>query len=429
MDRLMNNHWFMKITALFIALMLYMSINFDNSPPATQPGSSAGFLTPANPSVFPRATTEAATITEVPLRSYFDQENMVVTGVPETVTVTVEGPTSSVTRARQIRDFEVFAELSNLSAGTHRVELAHKNIPADLKVTVDPSIITVTVQEKISRDFPIEVDFINKNQIKDGYTPEQPIIRPNIVRVTGAREIVDSIAMIKARVSLQNRDEAFEEDSRVTVYDADGNILPVDVEPSVVRISVPIAAPSKKVPINITREGQLPEGVSIAGLETDPSEITLYGPKNVLDSLEFYNGIKLDLSKITEDTVMEVEVPLPNGVSRVSPEKLQVKINVDKVEEKVLEDLPVKPVGLADDRDIEFLDPVTEAINLNLMGSPKLLEEIEASDVELFVNVTDLDDGEHDVKVEVTGPQNVNWSLAKDTVKIKISTPEATSDS
>lgn len=31
-----------------------------------------------------------------------------------------------------------------------------------------------------------------------------------------------------------------------------------------------------------------------------------------------------------------------------------------------------------------------------------------------------MDDGEHSVKLEVNGPQNVTWALSKDTVKIKL---------
>ena len=54
-------------------------------------------------------------------------------------------------------------------------------------------------------------------------------------------------------------------------------------------------------------------------------------------------------------------------------------------------------------------------------GSTAAIEKLQPSDVELYVNVADLDDGEHNVKLEVNGPQNMTWSLPRQSIRVKIS--------
>ncbi|MED4454190.1 CdaR family protein [Metabacillus fastidiosus] len=411
MDKFMNNPWVMRIIALLFAILLYLSVNFDSDPlTVKKPGSS----------LIPPPATDTATVTDIPVTTYFDQENLVVTGVPETVNVTLEGPATPLIKARQYKDFKVYADLRNLSIGTHKIELKYKDLPKELEATINPAIISVSIEEKVTKDFSVDVDFLNRNKIKKGYKPEQPIVNPNSVQITASNEIIKSIDHVKATVDLANAEETVKQESRVTIYDKDGNVLPVEVEPSVVDITVPITSPSKTLTFKIAREGKLPEGISISRIESEPNEVTVFGPMDVLDKLEFINGISVDLSKIKDDTVIDVDVPKPPGVKKVTPEKIKLKIKVEKEEKEVFDNKKIKIVGLGEGRTLEFLDPVSKTLSVQVLGASSIVEAIKASDIELYVNVTDLGEGEHDVKVEVNGPQNITSVLPKDEVKVKI---------
>ncbi|MGM0877321.1 MAG: CdaR family protein [Bacillota bacterium] len=411
MDKLMNNHWVMRVIALFLALMLYASVNIESGSPVKQPS------TPLTPS----PTKDKASVTDVPVVTYFDQENLVVTGVPESVNVTLEGTTSALTKARQLKDFEIYADLTNLSIGTHRVNLAYKNLSEDLKARINPSIITVSIEEKVTKDFSVEVDFLNEDKLEEGYTPDQPIVNPNGIRVTASKEVIDQISSVKAVVNLENAKETINKESRITIYDRDGNILPVEVEPSVVDVTVPIISPSKELPFKIVREGELGKGLSISSIEPKPNEITVYGPLDVLEKLEFIDGVKIDLSKIKEDTVLEVDVPIPDGVNKVNPEKLEIEVDVDEQEEKSFTNKSVKAVGLSEGKVLEVIDPESGTLDVKIYGAPNVMKNIKSSDIELYINLSDLSDGEHEVNVEVNGPQNITWSLQQEKVKVKIS--------
>lgn len=413
MDKLMNNHWVMRVIALFLALMLYASVNIETGTQANKSTSPLGSST--------SSSLETAVVTDIPVVTYFDAEDLVVTGVPETVDVTLEGPTGTLLKARQQKDFEVYAELTNLSIGSHRVNLKIKNLSSDLEATISPSAITVSIEEKISKDFPVEVEYINEDKLEEGYTPDQPIVSPNSVRVTASKEIIDRISKVQATINLEAAKETINKESRITIYDSDGNILPVEVEPSVVDLTVPIKSPSKALPFKVVREGELKKGLSILSMETEPKEITVYGPLDMLDSYEFIDGVTVDLSEIEKDTVIEVDVPIPEGIEKVSPETIKIDIDVDEQEEKSFTDKKIEEVGMAEGKVFDFLDPDIGQIDMKIYGAPSVINEITSDDIELYINLSNLSDGDHEVQIQVNSPQNITWSLEQEKVKVRIS--------
>lgn len=410
MDKFINNRWVMKIIALLLAFMLYMSVSIENS--ATQ-------QTESKPSPF-SGSTDVQTVTDVPVETFYDRENLVVSGIPQSVTVTLEGPTASVKPTALQKDFEIIADLSNLGIGTHEVTLEPRNLSDRLSVAIEPAVASVTIHERISEDFPVDVDFINRGQMEEGYQAEQPIVKPNIVKVTGSRELIESIALVKARVDLKGVNESIEQQSRVTVYDREGNTLNVEIDPPVVDVNVPITSPFKSVPLKINRKGSLKENLSITKVEAVPNEVTVYGPKSAIDKLEFIDNIELDLTEITESTTIEVDVPVPDGVKRVVPEKVKINVEVEKEEQKTFTNVPIQQIGLSEGLEIEFIDPETGLMDLTVLGAPSTLEGVNSSDMEMYINVTDLNAGEHEAPLEINGPQNVSWDLPKRNVKFRL---------
>ncbi|MBB5356404.1 YbbR domain-containing protein [Anoxybacillus mongoliensis] len=406
MDKWMNSPWFIRIFSLLLALMIYVSVNIE-----TQSNSMSRNTV---------GQTDVETVTDVPVVAYYDQENLVVSGIPQSVNVMLEGPKSIVTPTKLQRDFEVYVDLSKLSIGQHTVPLKYRNISEKLRVTIDPATITVTIDERVSKDFPVEVDFINKSQIADGYSPEQPIVKPNVVKVTGAKSLIDKVALVKARVDLKGVEETIERESKVTVYDKEGNVLPLDVEPSIVDITVPIKSPSKTVPLKIERKGTLREGLSIVKMEVIPSEVTIFGPKAKIDEIEFLSGIEVDLSDITSDTTLQVDVPVPKGVKVVDPAKVTILIEVEQEKERTFDNVPIEIIGLNDAYKAELIDPVDRNITLTALGAQRVLNAIQLKDIEVYLNVSELGIGEHTVPIEVNGPQNVRWKLPQKEATIRI---------
>ena len=104
MDKLMDSPWFLRFTALFLAIILFFSVKVEEEKSA---GKTAG--------------ESMDVIRDVPVEIYYDNENLVVTGVPETVDMTIEGPKNFVQTTKLLKDFNLSVDLTNLTMGEHTV--------------------------------------------------------------------------------------------------------------------------------------------------------------------------------------------------------------------------------------------------------------------------------------------------------------------
>lgn len=205
-----------------------------------------------------KATSNEQTdvIRDVPVDVYYDNENLIVTGLPETVDVTIEGPMALVLKAKGAKDFSIFADLSNLLLGEHDVKLQYENISEKLKVTLDPATVHVNIEEKVTQEFRVDPE-MNKRLIEEGFILKEMTANPPTVYVTGAKSAIESISYVKATVTgEQGLKESFSQEAAVKVLDRDLNKLDVTIEPEIVKVQVDIAEYSREIPVVLKETGQ-----------------------------------------------------------------------------------------------------------------------------------------------------------------------------
>ncbi|UNT55860.1 CdaR family protein [Lysinibacillus capsici] len=322
MDKMMDSPWVLRIIALFLAFLLFFSVRTE--------------LSPLN-----KATSNEQTdvIRDVPVDVYYDNENLIVTGLPETVDVTIEGPMALVLKAKGAKDFSIFADLSNLLLGEHDVKLQYENISEKLKVTLDPETVHVNIEEKVTQEFRVDPE-MNKRLIEEGFILKEMTANPPTVYVTGAKSAIESISYVKATVTgEQGLKQSFTQEAAVKVLDRDLNKLDVTIEPEIVKVQVDIAEYSREIPVVLKETGQAAEDITINSLTFTPKMIKVYGRKSIIDSLTSI-PITVDLSKITESKTYEFDVKLPDGVTKISDKKIKVKADITKVEQEEQQKTP-----------------------------------------------------------------------------------------
>ncbi|MGG5254655.1 CdaR family protein [Neobacillus sp. SM06] len=404
MDKLMDNPWFIKIIALLLAFLLYSSV------PSTS-NKANDINVPGDQST--------GTITDMPLKAYYDTKNLVITGLPSTVSVTLKGPTSHLQQAKLLKNFEVYADLTKAKVGTQRVKLQIRNLSDKLQATLNPAFVNVSVQEKITKEFKVGTEY-NSNLIQEGYTAGQPVVEPNRVKITGAKDVIDRITYVKATLDTkQPITETFTQDARIRVLDRELNKLDVVVQPETVRVTIPVKNTRKTVPINIVQKGTPPAGVSIDSIDLDTKEATITGSEDVLKDSDHVR-VEVDVSKITDDTTLTLPVIIPNGITKVSPQLVKATVKVKKSGQKTVSSLPIKTEGLSAQYKAEFKDPANQSVNLTVTGSSDSINTVAAADFNVYVNLANMTEGDYNVKIHVDGPPNVNWQLDKQTAQITI---------
>lgn len=315
----MDSKWTLRLTALGLALLLFFTVRSESNPAQS------------NNQIDTQGSFEI--LRDVPLEVFYDDAALIVTGVPETVDVTIQGSSKDVTQATLFKEFTVFADLESLSTGQHQVALQHENLSDNLTVTIEPALVEVTIDEKVSKEFTIEPE-INTRLIGENYSLRSIQVAPNKVLVTGAKKVVESINAVKATAS---PDEVINDDFtqlvNVKVLDRDLNRLNVTTSPEQVRVDVSLEPYSKRVPLVLSEQGELPDGLTLEHISLQQQSAKLYGTKSFIESLAEY-AIDIDLSKIKQSGTQKITIPLKDGVTSVEPTSVTVEIDVSEKEEE-----------------------------------------------------------------------------------------------
>ena len=95
-------------------------------------------------------------------------------------------------------------------------------------------------------------------------------------------------------------------------------------------VTLKVSIPDKTVKVVPVQKGKVPAGIKIKKITVDPEQVTLYGKKAVLDKIDKVN-LDVDVSNVTDDTEVELELPKLDNVKAMSSETVKVKIDVDKL--------------------------------------------------------------------------------------------------
>lgn len=320
MDKLLEKNWFVILVSFIVALMLYAIVGLPKNIGQNADGTSS------------RVTNGEEVFENVPLTTYYDEDHYIVFGLPETVSIVLKGSTTQVFMAKLEKSFEVYADLEDLDVGTHTVFLKHRGLSEELEVSIEPAAISVTIEEKVSQDFAIQIDYINEEDLPSGMSVQEAIVTPTTVSISGSTRQLNEIASVKGVVDLKGAKETFTTKVPLTIYDSNGNeMVDLPITPKIIDVEVPIVEPHKTVPIKINQENDLSEGIRIKTLRSEPEVVTIYGPEEVLSSVEFVE-LSIDLQEISEEETvsLDVDVPLPKGSKSVDPNQVQIVIEMEQ---------------------------------------------------------------------------------------------------
>jgi YbbR domain-containing protein len=428
MDKLIESPWFLRITALTLAMLLFFTVQ------PKEKDSSDGFS----------SGTQADVLHNVPVQVYYDDESLIVTGVPKTVDVTIKGPMAIVLQTKAVSDYTVFVDLRKQTIGEHKVTIQHENFSDKLSVQIDPSTIDISIEERVTRTFKIDPE-INERLLAEDYYVKSMTANPSTVTVTGAKSAVDSISYVKATVTgEQGLKSSFEQEANVKILDRDMNKLDVQVKPEKIKVNVDIGEYTKEVPVVLNQKGTPGKDITIKSLTPITSKMTLFGSKAVLDKMEQLN-VDVDVSKIKNSGIFKVSIDKPEGISRLSDDSIKVQAVVEKNESstneeaikdeeqetdqeetsstigsKEFKNVPVDVRNLDEDYSSNFITPKNGLVTLTVQGDEKELANLDINDFDLYIEAADKHNGNHKLPIQVDGPRNLTWSLSNNIANLRI---------
>ena len=311
MDKIFESYWALRITALILAfaLFFYAKAEMDTNRDTT-------------------VSTETEILYNVPLEVYYDDTNLIVTGLPETVNVMIDGPQKIVLQTKTLQDFKVFVDLTSLMIGEHHVTIRNEGFSDKLEVSIEPKTVNVVIEERVTKEFRVDPE-MNNRLIAEEYVLDKMTADPATVMVTGAKSVIENISYVKATVTGEpGIKSSFEQEANVKVLNAELNRLDVVIQPEKVNVKVEIKEYSRELPITIKQIGEFQEGVSLEDVSVEPSTLTVYGKKAMIDELREL-VVEFDVADLEESGDYEAKVIVPDGVT-VKANTITIHANVRK---------------------------------------------------------------------------------------------------
>jgi len=369
----------------------------------------------------------AEILTGIPVNAVYNQEAYVIEGLPEVVDITLIGKKQNVYLAKQYPADQVNVDLSDLTPGSHSVNLNYKQNVSSVTYKVDPSVVNVVVYKKMSETREVSADIIHKDNLGKRMNIDNVSLNKDRVTIKGPEYKLSQVASVKALIDVDNLNSKKTgkqklENIQLVAYDSKGNVVDVEIVPDTLVAEVTISSPHKTVPIKIETEGEL-DGKAIKSLSPSVKEVTLYGPQDVLDNIE-YLPVFIDISGIDSDKNYTVNLTNPTGVRDISVKTINVKLVVDEVVSKDINGIMVNGINLGEGYVAQAADEDSRSITVIVKGSQSVIDSLDESTIYASVDLSGLTprDEPYEVVVKVVGEDSrLSYKSRVPKVKILIS--------
>ena len=358
-----------------------------------------------------------------PVTAIYNEELYVIEGLPETVDITLIGQKRHIFLAKQNPTSGVSVDLTGLAPGNHKVRLKYTQTMKSLDYKLDPSTVTVTIYEKESVNKTLTVDLLHQDNLDSKlYISNIELDRTNVI-VKGAAYKLKQIATVKALVDVdaiakQQAGETTLKDVPLVAYDSNGKMVDVEIVPSTVTAKLTITSPSKTVPIKIVPKGTLAFGKSIKEMTTDITTLTIYGTQDAVDSIEQIE-VNVDVDKLSADKEFKVTIKKPNGITELSSKTVNVNVRLDDSTSKEFANLSVLTENLDSKYKVQAASVEDRQVTVVVKGSKDIIDNIDATSIHPYIDLTNYGPGTHDVEVKVTG-DDLRLNYSSKTKKITV---------
>ncbi len=360
----------------------------------------------------------------------YNKEAYIVEGLPETADVTLIGRTVDLYLAKQLSTGKVTADLSNLKAGTHRIDLNYQNAINSVSYKLNPSSITVNVYEKVSATKGVTIDVINKDKLNSRLAVQSVTLDKEEVIIKGTDDPksihnIDNVATVKALVDVGSLSDPTSgvntlDNVKLLAYDKYGNALDVEIVPEKVTATINIESYSVDAKIKIVPTGEVAFGKAISSITTSVNTVTIYGDEETIKTYaDSYIPIEVDVTGLSDSKTYTVVVPKHDGIREVSEKTITVKISVSNEESIEVDDIKIDAINLGPNLKAGAIGENSSKTTVIVKGTKEVLDTIDSTTIKATVDLSGLGEGEHTVNVVVTGDE-VKASYTPKTTSIKV---------
>ncbi|WP_020619218.1 CdaR family protein [Paenibacillus daejeonensis] len=409
MDKWLSHPTSLKVISVIIGILLWAVVHFDTD----SPNNVASLLETRDIPV--KVTAEGLDGSLHDLRLVD----------PDNVRLTVRG-NRAVLMAASPEDYRVYVDLTDVQDGEHILQLNY-DLPGRVQfIELSPSRVTVDLVPMQTTEYEIQIQ--TTGEPAHDYKVDTPIVKPgNRAFVTLPEDQLDLVGYVGAVINVDGEENTVTEKRvELKVFDTAGEEMEdAVVNPATVEVEVPIVKPYKTLPLQIGQAGSLPDGVSLLSVTPEVDEVTVYGPLAELEQLEYYDDVVINLSGIQQSGTVTVELDPPPGTAGISPQQLDIAVEVAASDTITVPEVPIRMSGLSDGLEARIVTPASQRVDIQVTGAPGVLAQLGAGDIQLIADLNGQVPGTHEIPLEIQLPRFVREASGGSlSVTVEITTAE-----
>lgn len=309
-------------------------------------------------------------------------------------------------------DFRVYADVSEMYDVTGAIPikvdvLNHDNL-IESKPDVYPEVIRINTEPMQTKEFKVQAYPLGTPE--EGFLAGGVNISPSIVSVKGPESLVGQISSVGIEYSIAGASGDVAGYATPEFYDANGNKLTLDESVQVIGGDVYYVAPIlkvKTVPLDFVVAGSAADGYKFTGVNSPVTEVSVAGLKSdiaTLNKITIADPV-LDVTGADADVAVVVDIKkyVEPGVNIAGMDstEIQLVLQVEKLENRVyvIEPGDITLNGMSDHYDYRI---DIEDHSVRLEGLKEDLDALSTTKMNLYVDVSGLDVGEHTMPVRST---------------------------
>lgn len=330
--------------------------------------------------------------------SILAERGLMITSERPTVTLHLSSTRTNLNQLNE-SNINVIANANSIvTPGTHELPYSVSypgNIPSGsvTRQSSNPDMITLKVENRITKPVPVTVFYegsVPEELIAD---KENALLDYSTIEVSGPESVLEQITQAIIRVDLQDQTQTIVQEYTYTLCNAAGE--PVDSQWVTTNVeAVNLTLPIKRVKeitlsVDVVPGGGATEQTS--SIDIQPKVILVSGSDALLEGLEVLNLGTINLGEIGADTVLNLPIILPEGITNetgITEAVVEVKfpnlrttsMNVDNIQ------LINVPEGLQ-------AELVTQLLEVKLRGPAALIESIQPEHITVTVDLVDAQTG------------------------------------
>ena len=374
----LKNNLSLKLAALLVAIVAWYYVMEDKNPVKTQ---------------------EYRNIPVTILNQEQLSEKQLVLTEPKnpTVNITLQGKRNEMNRINY-NEIQASIDIKDyLREGTHSIKINVDKPNTLTVIKMDKTEVSVRLENIIKKNLPVQVKIMD--QPGDDYILEETGSNPAGVTIEGPSSKIAQITQVVAPVYVKNMEKSTSQNVSLELWDDQNPLILDGVKINREFVSVNLELQYiKELPIEMVKEGELPEGISLITTNISPKTVKVKGDKEVLDALEKIKTAPIDLSQIKDDSKVKLTLKLPDGVELHGKNNtIFCNFVVDKEMEK---DILIPPTGVSVEGlraglKVEFLDK--DLILVKVKGKRSVVDHWSSKNIILIAKVDNLGKGIHKV--------------------------------